>query len=182
MVVGLITNNDETAYREEVRDLAVWCQDNNLSLNVSKTKELIMDYRKQAHIYIEGAVAEKVESFKFLGVHITKDLSWSKHTNTVMKMAQRNPFPLRRQNFFCMGPQILKKFYSCTILTGFITAWYGNCSAFDRKTLQRVMCTAQYITGAKLPAIQANKIVRDSSHLSHRLYSLLPHGKWYRSA
>ena len=24
-VVGLITDNDETAYREEVRDLAVWC-------------------------------------------------------------------------------------------------------------------------------------------------------------
>ena len=45
-VVGLITDNDETAYREEVRELAVWCQDNNLSLNVSKTKELILDYRK----------------------------------------------------------------------------------------------------------------------------------------
>jgi hypothetical protein len=28
--------------------LAVWCQDNNLSLNVSKTKELIMDYRKRS--------------------------------------------------------------------------------------------------------------------------------------
>ena len=25
-VVGLINDNDETAYREEVRDLAVWCQ------------------------------------------------------------------------------------------------------------------------------------------------------------
>jgi gmma-aminobutyric acid receptor subunit gamma/cGMP-dependent protein kinase 2 len=31
-VVGLITGNDETACREEVRDLAVWCQDNNLSI------------------------------------------------------------------------------------------------------------------------------------------------------
>ena len=29
-VVVLITVNDETAYREEVRDLAGWCQDNNL--------------------------------------------------------------------------------------------------------------------------------------------------------
>ena len=37
-VLGLITHNNETAYREDVRDLAVWCQDNNLSLNVSKTK------------------------------------------------------------------------------------------------------------------------------------------------
>ncbi|KAK6312807.1 hypothetical protein J4Q44_G00161540, partial [Coregonus suidteri] len=46
-VVGLITDNDETAYREEVRDLAVWCQDNSLSLNVNKTKEMIVDYRKR---------------------------------------------------------------------------------------------------------------------------------------
>jgi hypothetical protein len=45
-VVGLITDNGKTAYREEVRDQAVWCQDINLSFNVSKTKELIVDYSK----------------------------------------------------------------------------------------------------------------------------------------
>jgi hypothetical protein len=86
-VVGLITDNDETAYREEVRELAVWCQDNNLSLNVNKTKELIVDYRKrraeQVPININGAVVERVESFKFLGVYITNKLSRSKHTKTV---------------------------------------------------------------------------------------------------
>ena len=42
-----VTDNDETAYREEVIDLAVWCQDNNLSLNVIKTKEMILDNRKK---------------------------------------------------------------------------------------------------------------------------------------
>ena len=47
-VVGLITDNDETVYREEVRDLTVWCKDNNLSLNVIKTKEMmVVDYRKR---------------------------------------------------------------------------------------------------------------------------------------
>ena len=65
-VVGLITNNDKGAYREEVRELAVWCQDNNLSLNVSKTKELIVDYMKrraeQAPINIDGAVVERFKS------------------------------------------------------------------------------------------------------------------------
>ena len=40
-VVGPINDTDETAYREEVSDLAVWYQNINLSLNVSKTKELI---------------------------------------------------------------------------------------------------------------------------------------------
>jgi hypothetical protein len=66
-LVFLERDND----REEVRDLAVWCQDNNLSLNVSKTKEMIVDYRKRrtenAPILIDRAVVEQVESFKVLG-------------------------------------------------------------------------------------------------------------------
>jgi hypothetical protein len=80
-----------------------------------------------------------------------------KHTKAVVKRARQNLFPLRRLKGFGIGPQILKRFYSCTIvsiLAGCITAWYGNCSASERKALQRVVRTAQYITGAKLPAIQ----------------------------
>ena len=48
------------------------CQENNLSLNVRKTKEMIVDFRKQqrekAPIHIDETAMEKVESFKFLGV------------------------------------------------------------------------------------------------------------------
>ena len=47
IVVGLITNNDETAYREVVRALRVWCQENNVTINFNKTKEMIVDLRKQ---------------------------------------------------------------------------------------------------------------------------------------
>ena len=112
-VLGLITDNDETAYREDVRDLAVWCQDNNLSLSVSKTKELIVDYRKrraeQAPINIKGAVVERVESFKFLDVQNTNKLSWPKYTKTVMKRVRRHRFPLMRLKRFVMGHQILEK-------------------------------------------------------------------------
>ena len=187
IVVGLITDNDETANREEVRDLAVWCQDNNLSLNVSKTNELIVDYRKRraehTPIHIDRAVVERVESFKFLGVQTHQD-SHGEGTTTV-----------RRLKRFGMGPQILKKFYSCTIdgiLTGCIPAWYGNCSASDCKALQRVVHMAQYIMGESFLTFRTyiiggvrgrlKKSVKDFSHSSHRLFPLLPHGKWYWSA
>jgi hypothetical protein len=46
-VVDLITDGDETSYREEVRELALWCQDDSLSINVRKTKKLVEDYRKK---------------------------------------------------------------------------------------------------------------------------------------
>ena len=48
-VVGLITNNEKTDYWDEVRALGVSCQENNLSLDVNKTKE--MDFRKQQREY-----------------------------------------------------------------------------------------------------------------------------------
>jgi len=45
-VIGLISNN-ETAYREEVQHLAMWCANNNQLRNTSKTKELIVDFWKK---------------------------------------------------------------------------------------------------------------------------------------
>jgi hypothetical protein len=77
-------------------------------------------------IFFDGAAVKRVENFKFLGVHITNKLTWFKHTMTPVKRARQNLFPLRR----------LKRIYSSTIksiLTGCITTWYGNCSAFDLK-------------------------------------------------
>jgi hypothetical protein len=103
-VVGLITDDDKTAYREEVRDLAVWCQYTNLSLNVSKTKELIVDYRKRraehAPIHINRAVVESV-SFKFLSIHITKDLPWSKHSR---EEGRTMPLPPQEAEKMWHGP------------------------------------------------------------------------------
>ena len=87
---------------------------------VAKTKEVIVDYRKRSTehtpILIDGDVVEQVESFKFLSVHITK-LEWSKHTKTVVKRAQQSLFPLRKLKRFGNGPEILKRFYSCNIVS-----------------------------------------------------------------
>ncbi len=67
VVLGLISNNDETAYLGEVERLTSWCQDNCLSLNVSKTKELIVDFRKRhllpyTPLMISGTPVERVSS------------------------------------------------------------------------------------------------------------------------
>ncbi|XP_064875449.1 uncharacterized protein LOC135572170 [Oncorhynchus nerka] len=179
-----LPNRDKTAYKEEVRALGVWCQENNLTLNVKKTKEMIVDFRKQQRehppIHIDGTVVERVVSFKFLGVHITDQLNWSTHTDSIVKKAQQRLFNLRRLKKFGLSPKALTNFYRCTIesiLSGCITAWYGNCSTHNRKALQRVVRSAQRITGGKLPALQdtyttrchrkAIKIIKDNNHPSH---------------
>ncbi len=197
-VIGLITDNDETAYREEASTLTKWCQENHLSLNIDKTKELVVDFRRQSRehtpISIDKTPVERVNSFKFLGVHITEDLTWSTHTDAVLKKAHQRLFFLRRLRKFGMSPSILRSFYTCTvesILTGCITAWFGNSTAGNRKALQRVVRTARHIVGGELPSLQdiyprrcirkARRIIKDSSHPSHRLLSLLPSGRRLRS-
>lgn len=77
-LVGLITGSNETPYREGVQRLVGWCAANNLVLNISKTKEVIVDYRNRKTylqpICIIGEYVERVACFKFLGVHIKPDL------------------------------------------------------------------------------------------------------------
>ncbi len=198
-VVGLISNNDETHYREEVAQLAEWCGANNLSLNVEKTKEVVMDFRRRNStdhppLTIDSSTVERVSSTKFLGVHITEDLTWTTNTMSLSKKAQQRLHFLRRLKRASLPPPILTTFYRGTIesvLTSCITVWYGNCSAADRKTLQRTVNMAAKIIGAPLPSIldiflarcsrKTNSIVKDPTHPSHSLFQLLPSGRRNRS-
>ncbi len=197
-VVGLISNNDETHYREKVAQLAEWCGVDNLSLNVEKTNEVVMDFRRNPvdhpPLTIDSLTVERVSSTKFLGVHITEDLTWTTNTMSISKKAQQRVHILCWLKRASLPPPILTTFYRGTIesvLTSCITVWYGNCSAADRETLQRTVNTAAKIISAPLPSIldifitrcssKANSIVKDPTHPSHSLFHLLPSGRRYRS-
>ncbi len=159
VVLGLINNDDEAAYLEEVERLTSWCQDNCLSLNVSKTKELIMDFRKRQQrpytpLMISGTPVERMSSFKYLGVNISEDLTWTTHIQTQVKKARQRLYHLRQLRKFRVSPAILKTFYSGAIesvLTQCISAWYGNSLNQDCKALQRVVRLAERISGSCSP-------------------------------
>lgn len=65
-VVGCICDGVETANRAEVEELLRWCSDNNLTLNIHETKELMMDFRKHRQdctpLLINGEQVESVTS------------------------------------------------------------------------------------------------------------------------
>ncbi|KAI3354474.1 hypothetical protein L3Q82_018982 [Scortum barcoo] len=137
---------------------------------------------------------ERVNSFRFLGVHISEDLTWTHHTDFITKSARQRLFFLRRLWRLNMDSRILCSFYRCTIeriLTGCITAWYSSCTALNRKALQRVVKAAQHITRTELPSMEdlytqrcrkkATKIIKDPSHPSYKLFCLLPSGRRFRS-
>ncbi len=190
-----VSNNDETACLDEVERLTSWCQDNCLSLNVRKTKELIVDFRKRQQrpytpLMISGTPVERVSSFKYLGVNISEDLTWTAHIQTQVKKARQRLYHLRQLRKFRVSPAILKTFYSGAIESVFtqcISVWHGNASNQDCKALQRVVRLAERISGSALPSLQdiyksrAAKITKDSNHPGNHLFILLPSGKRFRS-
>ncbi len=92
----------------------------SLSLNVSKTKELIVDFRKRQQrpytlLMISGTPVERVSSFKYLGVNISEDLTWTTHIQSQVKKARQRLYHLRQLRKFRVSPAILKTFYSGAI-------------------------------------------------------------------
>ena len=88
-IEGLISDGNEEKYRNEVSRLVDWCMENDLELNVNKTKEVIIDFRKSSTtpepLTIDGQTVEQVSSFRFLGTLISEDLGWDSNTNSIIK-------------------------------------------------------------------------------------------------
>ncbi len=110
-----------------------------------------MDFRKRQQrpytpLMISGTPVERVSIFKYLGVNISEDRTWTTHIQTQVKKARQRLYHLRQLRKFRVSPAILKIFYSGAIesvLTQCISVWYGNASNQDCKALQRVVRFAE---------------------------------------
>ena len=197
-VVGLITQGDESGYRREVEDLTRWCGDNNLNLNIQKTKEMVVDFRRSVTthptLYINGAAVETAPSVKYLGVHLTSSLTWQPNTTAVTKKAHQRLYFLRKLRGARLDAAVLKAFYSCaveSVLTSCLTVWYGSCTVAEKEALQRVVKAAQRTIGCSLPPIgdiyttrcreRALSILHDPTHPAQELFTPMPSGRRLRS-
>ncbi len=197
-VISFIKDGDETAYRQEVEQLAVWCSYNNLELNTLNTVEMILDFRRNPpvlppFIIMDSTVAE-VKSFSFLGTTISQDLKWDNHMDSIVKKAQQRLYFLHLLRKFNLPQELLKQFYSAIIesfLCSSITVWFGSATKADIRRLQRTVWTAERMIGAPVPSLQdlyisrvrkrAKKVTLDPSHPAHSLFELLLSGQRYRS-
>ena len=143
---GLISNEDENMYRQGVDMMVSWCV-----LNVSKTKEIVVDFRANKTpilpLQIDNQDVEQVQSFQFLGSTISNDLTWSAHTHLSCRKAQQRLYFLRQLK---KNQGILIQFYRSvmeSVLTFSCTVWYNSATQEDRDNLQRIVKTAGKIIG-----------------------------------
>ncbi len=160
-LIGLIQDGDESAYRQEVKELAVWCSLNNLELNTLKTVEMIVDFRRNPPalppLTIMNSTVTAVESLRFLGTTISQDLKWDIHIDSTVRKAQQRLYFLRQLRKFNLPQELLKQLYSAiieSVLCTSITVWFSSATKSDLRRLRRVVRTAERIIGTTLPTLQ----------------------------
>ncbi len=142
-MVGLISNNDKSEYCREVVELVRWCEANNLILNISKTKELVVDFRKNAchdlPLSTNGQELERISSFPFLRTTIHKSPPWDLNTSVKISKAHQRLYFLQQLTKSKVSRAAITHFYRSAVenvLTLFILDWYGNTTTQDRTQLE----------------------------------------------
>ena len=197
-LVGLITN-DEADYISSVDHFTTWCSDNCLEINVSKTKEMIIDFRSGVHhpnpVNVMGQNIEIVHSYKYLGTIIDDKLRWDENTTNLYKKGQQRLYFLRKLNALHVDRNILSLFHDSfvkSVMTFGLICWWGNLSVKNRAKLSKLHTISCKIVGCSTPdsslqklynmrTIQmAKKIISDPTHFLHAKYDLLPSGRRHR--
>ena len=86
-LVGKIRNDEMRSMQYTIsrvsENFVNWCDKNYLYLNVSKTKEICIDFRKNQRcpkpVYIKGEAVERVDTYKYLGVVFDSKLNWKEN-------------------------------------------------------------------------------------------------------
>ena len=197
VIIGNITNNDEISYFRQVSSFVEWCQCNYLNLNVKKTMEMFVDFRKIRNyepLAIMNENVKVVEQYKYLGVFIDNQLTFTENVNNLYKKALQRIHFLRILNNINVDNTILTLFYRSvveSIVTFCMTSWYGLIRKQDKTKLFKITKKACKlgVVAKSLDKLYeerlsnlTNKIMKDSQHPLNECYCFLRSGSRLRSA
>ncbi|KAI3365727.1 hypothetical protein L3Q82_000688 [Scortum barcoo] len=183
---------------QEVEHLEGWCRQNNLCINVKKTKEMLKLWTS------EGAPPSPVHRRNCGGsglqvqvpgrTYISNDLTWSNNTSSLIRHISAYLLPQEAEAHPDWGSSVLTSFYRCvveSVLSSCIIVWHGSCSAAEKKALQRMVKAAQRTVGSSLSTTtdiytsrcrkRASCITKDPTHTAQALFVPLPSGRRLRS-
>ena len=95
----------ERKLNEDLGNVAVWLKENKLTLNLGKSKSILIGSNKKLDAKISGLSISifncsldnvNVDDVKYLGIKLTSDLTWSDHVEFVVSKVNRQLGLLRR--------------------------------------------------------------------------------------
>ena len=92
-----------------------WPGQNHLWLNISKTREMVTDFRKKRTASQPLPILGK-DAVEYLGVTINHTLEWRSNAEAVHKKGMSRLFFLRKLRSFNMCSKMLENFYQSVVL------------------------------------------------------------------
>lgn len=133
-----------------------WCDDHFLDLNVSKTKELIIDFRQSQDTprasTIHNEEVQIVDSYKYLGTMFESQLKFKENTELIVKQHQQGTHLMRKLRSFNVCDTILCNFYRSSIeslLTFSFICWFNGLSMKEKNSLNTVVKICSKIIGVQ---------------------------------
>ena len=128
-----------------INDIDQWCAENNVMLNQSKCKELIISFSKDVPnlrpLFIKDRCISPVPSAKVLGLYFSSDLSWNVHVEHIVCKASKRLFFLRVLKRSGLGLSSLIQVYTTCIrpvLEYACQVWNFNSPDYLKEEIERI--------------------------------------------
>ena len=191
-------SESETIFEDSVSDFSGWCDQNFLELNVGKTKEMVVDFKRNrtdvGALQIRGQTVERVEEYRYLGTIIDNKFNFEKNVESIHKKCRQRMVILYQLRSLMVSNKILTQCYRSfveSILTFSFICWFGSLNLKNSKNLDRVVKQCSKIVGKQMTSLselyrsrvisKAMKIYKDPSHCMNPVLELLPSNRRYRT-
>jgi len=152
--------------------MQIWCDNNGMVLNARKCKVMDITRARRPLFFeysINGAALEYVHRQRLLGVHLSSDLRWEVHTDTVRaKAAQTLSFAAR--NLQGCTPRVKRMAYQSLvkpIMTFGLPAWHPTTAENTNKLEGLQKRALHFIHGRQLPPVNEQVVMPMAMHLQY---------------
>ena len=149
-------SNSIPHYIEVVKRFTTLCKDNFLDINVTKTVEFLIDFRKQppavSPITIDGEIVERVEKYKYIGIILDNKLKFHSKVLSIHEKCHHIIYCLQRLRNIGINSRILALYYqSCvgTFVASCLICWYGSVNLHSRKLLNNIVKVCSNTVGVE---------------------------------
>lgn len=171
-------NQDQSNMQESADRIAQHVNNHRMKLNPTKCKEMLVCFQKVLpnipNVTIEDDQLERVSTYKLLGVHITNNLTWNEHINTVTKKAAKRIYSIRLLKRAGVATNDLVHIYITSIrsiIEYAAPAWFFPCTgylidqleAIQRRVLRTIFPYCKYSDALRMANIPT---------IEHRLHTI----------